>query len=171
MFHFICHTLFNVIFPIFVNIFPLVFRQFRQFLQGGLVQTSRETGEKLIVHSLVRHPRQFLQIHLISLIQIQHGACACRSHTSVRCSNNNHIIPQQVCSDQFVITEEIDVELVGSISRGDEFPIIGVVDIVNVAASNIGDDLVKFDDLFVHEARIISHTNHEVKFYGKKEIY
>ena len=103
------------------------------------------------------------QVHLIPLLQIQDGAQTCRYPTSVGCSNDKHAILHQVSCDQFVSIEDIRAELVGSALRGDEFPVIGVVGIViNVAASDVGDDLVELDDFFTTKVGMLSQTNHEV---------
>ena len=84
-------------------------------------------------------------MHLIFLFQFQDDARTSSSIISILCSQHKLTIPVEISSDHFVFIVEIRIELVGSVLRDDEFPIIGVTAVVNVAASDFGDDFVEFD--------------------------
>ena len=84
----------------------------------------------------------------------------------IPCTGDNCTVFHQVCSGLRAITEENRIELVGSISRDDEFSIISVSYIINVAASDICDDPVELDDfVYVRKLFVLREPNGEVHIW------
>ena len=111
---------------------------------------------------IISHPVWFHQIHFISLLQIKDYAEAPIAIFSIIGDHDELTIFDEVCSRAVAKIEEAGTELVGSISRGDEFPIIGAVDIVNVTASDVGDDLVELDDFPLPKCFVVRQTDCEI---------
>ena len=95
----------------------------------------------IIIYGIIWHPLRSHEVHLISLFQIEDNTEATGSITTIVGNNYKLTILHEVSSHYLVSTEEACAELVGSVLRGDKFTII-----VNVAASDIGDDLVELND-------------------------
>ena len=128
-------------------------------------EKSRETVSLPTVSPPICQPIWYLQVHLISLLQIQDGAQASSAPTSISCSNDRHAILYQVCCIPFVPIVEIRIELVGPVQRSDEFSVIGVVGIVNVATADVSDDPVELDDFSGRKCFSIRKPNCEVNIW------
>ena len=103
---------------------------------------------------MFRYPCSSLEVHLVPFLQIQDDAETGMAY------NDKLAVSLQVCSNCHVFIVETPAELVGSVLRSDEFPVIGVVVIVNVAASDVGDDLVELHDAW--KRRMKRKSNSEV---------
>ena len=135
----------------------------------GVNLESREAGVVAAVHCIIIHPSRSHKVHLISLLQIQDYTEARGTSASIICPNNKRSIHVEIPSDALLIIVEGRAQLVGSVLRSDEFPVIGVAAVVNVAASDVGDDSVEFYGLTVCEASVLTQTDREGHIWCKED--
>ena len=90
-------------------------------------------------------------MYLITLLQNQDGAQTGGTAASITGTSDETTILHEVSSQLHVFILEACAELVGSVSRSNEFTVIGGAVVVNIAASDVGDDLVEFEDFVLTE--------------------
>ena len=112
-------------------------------------EDSREGCDIRIIFSLIWHPVRSYEVYLISFLQIQDDAEASCAITSIIGTTHVPTILHEISTNQLTIIVEIGIELVGAVLRYDEFSIIVAVVVVNVATSDVGDNLAELQDFFL----------------------
>ena len=116
-------------------------------------EKSGKTTEVEIITGTGIRPGSYLQIHFITLRQIHNDTT--ENGIAITSISQSDTASHEICPILLATTVEICIELVGAVMRSDEFTIVIVVDIINVAAADVGDDPVELDDFIVRKWSIV----------------